>query len=121
LGAGHDARKPATVVHVTERDFKIDAPRTAPAGDVRLSIESKGPVMHELFIVRADHASLPLRPDGLTIDEDAIERVTAGSADDLEPGTVRDLAVHLTPGRYVLFCNMSGHYRGGMHENLVVQ
>jgi uncharacterized cupredoxin-like copper-binding protein len=28
--------------------------------------------------------------------------------------------VHLAPGRYVLFCNMTGHYMGGMHSTLVV-
>jgi uncharacterized cupredoxin-like copper-binding protein len=27
----------------------------------------------------------------------------------------------LAPGRYVLFCNMSGHYLGGMHRLLVVR
>jgi uncharacterized cupredoxin-like copper-binding protein len=120
-GSDHEARKPAPGIHVTEADFKIKAPRTARAGDLRLSIENKGPVVHELFVVRADHASLPLRPDGLTVDEDAIARASAGSADDVKPGTVRHLEVQLTPGRYVLMCNMSGHYLGGMHENLVVQ
>jgi uncharacterized cupredoxin-like copper-binding protein len=30
------------------------------------------------------------------------------------------LHLHLTPGRYVLFCNMAGHYLGGMHRTLVV-
>jgi uncharacterized cupredoxin-like copper-binding protein len=28
---------------------------------------------------------------------------------------------HLTPGRYVLFCNMSGHYLAGMRRVLVVR
>ena len=37
------------------------------------------------------------------------------------PGSVRELHVRLTPGRYVLLCNMSGHYMGGMHRTLVVR
>ena len=40
----------------------------------------------------------------------------------LEPGAPesdRTLLLHLQPGRYVLFCNMSGHFLGGMHEILV--
>ena len=37
-----------------------------------------------------------------------------------QPGSVRELALHLRPGRYVLLCNMSGHYLGGMHTELVV-
>jgi uncharacterized cupredoxin-like copper-binding protein len=31
------------------------------------------------------------------------------------------MRVHLTPGRYVLYCNMSGHFLGGMHTLLVVR
>ena len=30
------------------------------------------------------------------------------------------LKLHLAPGRYLLFCNMEGHYMGGMHTELVV-
>jgi uncharacterized cupredoxin-like copper-binding protein len=48
----------------------------------------------------------------------------SGDGGSLEPGAsgdVRDLQVHLTSGRYVLFCNMSGHYLGGMHRVLVVR
>jgi uncharacterized cupredoxin-like copper-binding protein len=31
------------------------------------------------------------------------------------------LRVRLTPGRYEFFCNMSGHYLGGMHTVIVVR
>ena len=62
--------------------------------------------------------SLPRRADGLTVNEDAIEKQTVGT---LEPGMgTRDIALHLAPGRYVMFCNMSGHFKGGMHKDLVV-
>ena len=27
----------------------------------------------------------------------------------------------IAPGRYLLFCNMAGHFRGGMHRELVVR
>jgi uncharacterized cupredoxin-like copper-binding protein len=30
------------------------------------------------------------------------------------------LRVLLKPGRYVLFCNMAGHFMAGMHTDLVV-
>ncbi len=45
----------------------------------------------------------------------------AGVLEPGQPGSVRELNVHLRPGRYVLFCNMSGHYLGGMHTTLVVR
>ena len=30
------------------------------------------------------------------------------------------LVIHLAPGRYVFFCNLEGHYLGGMHGVLEV-
>jgi hypothetical protein len=104
---------------VVERDFVIRAPREVPAGNVRLSINNRGPDAHEFILVRANGSGLPLRPDGMTVDEDAIESRTVAA---LEPGLpgVRDLDVDLTPGRYLMICNMSGHLMGGMKRALVV-
>jgi uncharacterized cupredoxin-like copper-binding protein len=35
-------------------------------------------------------------------------------------GADETLALSLQPGRYVFFCNMEGHYMGGMHGVLEV-
>src|SRR3954466_222753 len=103
---------------INERDFKISAPRTLAPGKVDLSVDNTGPDDHELIIVRAS-GSIPRRADGLTLDEDAVEKQTVGV---LEPGMGRrDLDVTLRPGRYVMFCNMQGHYLGGMHRALRVR
>jgi uncharacterized cupredoxin-like copper-binding protein len=104
---------------VVERDFAIHAPREVPAGNMRLSIQNRGPDTHEFILIRADPSGLPLRADGITVDEDAIEDRTVAT---LEPGLpgVRDLDVELTPGRYLMICNMSGHLMGGMKRALVV-
>ena len=109
-----------TRVRITERDFRISAPRTVTAGEVRFVVNNRGPDDHEFLVVRQPGARLPLRPDGLTVDEDAIEDATAGEVEPARPG-VHELQVHLSPGRYRLFCNMSGHYMGGMHRTLVVR
>jgi len=113
-------RGPATL-QVTERDFTIKAPKQARAGDVELVVHNSGPASHELIVVREGRGGLPLRSDGLTVDEGALEQREAGA---LEPGTagaMRKFDVHLGSGRYVLFCNMSGHYLGGMRTVLVVR
>jgi uncharacterized cupredoxin-like copper-binding protein len=115
------ARTPAATVKVTERDFHINAPKRLRAGDVRLSVYNDGPDTHELIVVRQGTKPLPFRGDGLTIDEDAVERSTAGNLEPGAPKSRRTLDLHLKPGRYVLFCNMSGHYLGGMHTQLVVR
>jgi uncharacterized cupredoxin-like copper-binding protein len=108
------------VVQVAERDFRIKAPERLPAGDVVLSVKNRGPDDHELILLREGKAHAPFRADGITIDEDAVERSIAGALEPGGPGT-RRLRVHLKPGRYVMFCNMAGHYLGGMDKDLVVQ
>lgn len=109
-------------VKVTERDFSITAPKhVLRSGDVTLTVTNNGPDTHELIVVRSNGKALPLRSDGLTVDETRVEPRTVGSLDGGGPHTTRTLRVHLPPGRYVLFCNMAGHYLGGMHTQLFVR
>jgi uncharacterized cupredoxin-like copper-binding protein len=56
----------------------------------------------------------------MTVDEDALEPVIPGLLEPEAPGRHR-LKLRLTPGRYELICNMSGHYFGGMRTQLTVQ
>jgi uncharacterized cupredoxin-like copper-binding protein len=119
-GSDHKAAR-APSVRVQERDFRITvAPARVRAGTVRLVLHNKGPDTHELLIVRSAGPDLPLRSDGLTINEAALDRATVGVIEGREPGTSEQLLVHLKPGRYELFCNMAGHYLGGMRAELVV-
>jgi uncharacterized cupredoxin-like copper-binding protein len=114
---GHHAAAP--VVRVTERDFRIAAPKHVRSGDLVLSVQNRGPDAHELIVVR-DGARLPLRRDGTTVSEEKLEPLIAGALEPGHPHSVRRLRLHLAPGTYELFCNMSGHYLGGMHRKLVV-
>ena len=119
-GGGQPTAAARTVLGVNERDFRISAPAQVRAGDVTLRVHNQGPDQHELIVVQVGTRGLPMRTDGFTIDEDAIQRAEVGSLEPGAPGAQRDLRLHLTPGRYVLFCNMAGHYMGGMHASLVV-
>jgi uncharacterized cupredoxin-like copper-binding protein len=115
------ARVARNVVAVTEGDFHISVAQThATSGDVVLSVHNRGPDDHELIVVRARDSALPLRADGVTIDEDALEPAKVGILEPGEPGSVRELRLRLAPGRYELFCNMAGHYLGGMYAELMV-
>ena len=62
-----------------------------------------------------------MRADGLTVDEDASSTATAGALEPAAAGGIAELRVRLAPGRYVLLCNMSGHYLGGMRREVVVR
>ena len=117
---GSAARVRTQVVHVKERDFRILVrPSHVHAGEVSVVVENDGPVAHELIVARRGKARLPLRTDGLTVDEDAV--ATEGEVEGADPGSVDVLRLHLAPGRYQLFCNMAGHYLAGMHADLVVR
>lgn len=108
------------VVRVTERDFRISAPKHVRSGDLLLSVRNRGPDAHELIVVRDRSTRLPLRRDGSTVSEEKLEPRIAGALEPGQPGSRRTLRLHLPPGTYELFCNMSGHYLGGMHTKLVV-
>lgn len=107
---------------VTERDFHISAPAQLPAGEVDFAVTNRGPDAHEFIVVRkaADRPRLPLRADGLTVNEEKIAHREVGSLEPSDP-TTRHLTVDLKPGTYEMFCNMDGHYMAGMHHQFVVR
>jgi uncharacterized cupredoxin-like copper-binding protein len=109
------------VLRVSERDFRIKAPKVVRAGELRLRVRNQGPDTHELIVTRVGKGRLPIRTDGLTVDEDTLESVTAVTVEGFERGATREVRVHLLPGRYVLFCNMAGHYLSGMHATVIVR
>lgn len=107
-------------IGVTEKDFAIQVPASIPSGgDVIFHVTNEGPATHEFVVVRSDLPSgeLPIGPDGLSADEDAVENM--GEISQVDYGSTETLHLSLPPGRYVLFCNLEGHYLGGMHAALV--
>jgi uncharacterized cupredoxin-like copper-binding protein len=120
--SGRIAGARGTVVRVNERDFQLAVtPNHVQAGNVVLVLRNHGPDTHELFVVRSRSRSrLPLRRDGLTVDERALSAVTVASLDGAGPGSDQRVRVHLAHGRYELLCNMAGHFMAGMHGELVV-
>jgi hypothetical protein len=120
-GTSHDpASGHGSTVAVYERDFRIRTRgRPVAAGRVTLVVRNGGPDMHELIVVQ-DRGPLPMRSDGLTVDEDAVASIKAGGLEPAEPG-VRTLRLRLRRGRYIMFCNMAGHELAGMHTELVVR
>ena len=119
-GGSSAAHPGVAVAAVSEHDFHIAAPATLKAGDVNLQVDNRGPDDHELIIAPLHGSTLPFRSDGFTVDEASIEHSEPGSLEPGAPGSSRELHVHLAPGRYVFFCNMAGHYLGGMHTIVTV-
>ena len=116
------AQPKGQVVGITLKDFHIDnGSPSVTDGDVVIQVHNEAPATHEFVVVRTDLPAdgLPLGPDGLSVNEDQLR--PAGEIGEVESGTTQTLALHLAPGRYVFFCNLEGHYLGGMHGVLEVQ
>ena len=124
LGCGGSAERVAVQrLDVTLRDFTIEPERRVVApGLTEFRAFNEGPTVHELILVRTDvgGAGLPLQADGLTAVEEApsVEFVLADEGIDL--GERGGFQVELTPGKYVLYCNLEGHYLGEMYADLAV-
>jgi uncharacterized cupredoxin-like copper-binding protein len=112
-----------TPVNLLLKDFKVrEDVAVVPAGTVRFRILNQGPTSHEVNVVRTDHApeKLPLQRDGLTVDEEADGMKFLDDAEGLDIDDRQSLVLDLTPGHYVLYCNLEGHYLGGMYAALTV-
>jgi hypothetical protein len=123
-GARRQAPTPSgTPVNVLLQDFKVrmDA-AVVPAGTVSFRLLGQGPTTHEFIVVRTDRSpdKLPLQPDGLTVNEEALGVELVDEADGLDIDDRQTLDLRLAPGHYVMYCNLEGHYLGGMYAALTV-
>jgi uncharacterized cupredoxin-like copper-binding protein len=117
------ASAPVKPLPVTEHDFAIEPAETSlPAGLVDLAVTDRGPSAHEMLIFQTDLPAdkLPRRPDG-RVDEsgDGVLKVF-DSGDNIAVGTIKTFHIALAAGRYVMVCNLPGHYLAGMHTAFAV-
>lgn len=104
-------------VHATLEDFKITLDESsATAGEVTFEVENDGPSTHEFVVVKTDLApdALPTDDSG-DVDEEGEGITAVDEIEDIEKGDSPKLTVDLEAGSYVVFCNLPGHYRQGMH------
>jgi uncharacterized cupredoxin-like copper-binding protein len=120
----HEPAPRGIPVNVLLDDFRVrtDA-AVVPAGTVSLRILNHGPTTHEFIVVRTDRDpdKLPLQRDGLTVNEEAPGIELLDEAGGLDIDDRQTMVLRLAPGHYVLYCNLEGHYLGGMHAALPVR
>jgi uncharacterized cupredoxin-like copper-binding protein len=144
LGAG--AASAATVVHVDLWDKGGDTPmatglgyddpgadmskatmgvkvdrKTVPAGPVTFDVtNSSKDQIHEMIVMYLADPSkqLPYIADESRVDED--KAGDKGEVSELDPGHAGSLTVPLKPGKYLLICNVPGHYEAGMWTEITV-
>ena len=113
-----DTRPPR--IAATVGDYRITVDRdTMRSGIVSFDIRNDGRVAHEFVILRSDHAADALPREGDEVSEHAAGKLQ-DEAEGIDPGKTVNLATSLKPGRYVLICNLTGHYRRGMHAGFRV-
>jgi len=135
-GSGHASRTQNTPHRAGQ--FRLDEWRITadakqlPSGSQTITALNTGNEIHELVIVRAaDAAGLPTKSDG-SVDEKAIENIKVGEIADVAAGSSKHATFDLSPGTYVVFCNivesmaMGGamqhtHFELGMHTTFTVK
>lgn len=108
---------------VTEKDYRIlPALGTVAAGLVSFDVHNRGPSTHEFVVFETTQPAgrLPLGADGLTVDEESTSLHPIGEVSEIDIGQSRILVLRLPAGRYVLVCNLEGHYLGGMYSVVTV-
>ena len=131
--ASPSAAAARTSVNVTLQEFAI-IPDVAsvPAGTVTFVAKNTGPDdVHELVVVKSDlgAANLPVNKDGKAT-EDVPGVTLIGEIEDIDVGATKQADLQLTPGKYVLICNivqtepdgsLEAHYKVGMRTDFEVK
>jgi uncharacterized cupredoxin-like copper-binding protein len=89
---------------------------TVKAGEVTFEVlNSSKETVHEVIVARLKNASTPLPylAGDAKVDEDK-GGVHLGEVSELDPGKTGALRLELTPGTYLLYCNIPNHYMAGM-------
>ncbi len=100
--------------------IRVDKP-TVKAGTVTFEVTNwSRSVLHEMLVVSVDNPTAPLPYDypQARVPEDQVK--VLGEAADLQPNVSKSFEVTLTPGSYLLICNLPGHYAAGMAVPLSV-
>ena len=109
---------PAVEASMTE--FAIVADASADANGVTFRVANDGAIAHEFVVVKSDLAATELPQAAGVADESQFEVV--GRIDQwLGGGEVREATFNLTPGKYLLICNLPGHYQLGMVAAFTVE
>ena len=101
--------------------IKIDR-NTVPAGKVTFIVtNASGQHPHEMVVAPvADETTLmPFNENENRVDEGKSNAL--GEVAELEPGKSGSVSLDLKPGKYVLYCNVPGHYMTGMWTLLNVK
>jgi uncharacterized cupredoxin-like copper-binding protein len=87
---------------------------TVRAGRVTFVVRNDGTMDHEFVVLRSDrhHHSLTVKGGK------AVETGRLGEIPKIPSGTAKRITLKVPRGRYVMLCNMLGHYQAGQYASL---
>ena len=97
-------------------------PDNAKPGVVTFKVTNNSKdTIHEMIVMKLDKAgdALPYVAAENRVDED--KAGDKGEVSELDPGASGSLTVVLQPGKYLLICNVPGHYASGMWTEFTVK
>ena len=109
---------PSVAVDLAEWSVTAAQPSAEAAG-VTFNVTNAGVVAHELVVIRSDLPADMLPVAGGGVDESALDVV--GRIPEFAAGSSASMTFDLTPGNYVLICNIPAHYGLGMSTTLTVE
>jgi uncharacterized cupredoxin-like copper-binding protein len=127
--AGGAASAAAGAVQVTLQEWAVATDvQAAAAGSVSFTATNKGPEdTHEFVVIKTDLPLTDLPTDATgAVNEDGDGIEVIGEIEDVAVGSSKDVTLTLTPGKYVLICNIydeaekEAHYQMGMRTALTV-
>lgn len=118
-GGETDVENPDLSVGLTEWSVDLSS-NDVEDGAVDLEILNSGLLLHEVIIVETTVPSDELETISGVVDLSKLDERLVGELSELSPGDNIRATIDLEPGRYVVFCNMPGHYEAGMHGVLTV-
>ena len=113
-----DSATSASVVSVELSEWKLAPGRVSVRpGRVSFVVRNAGTMAHEFLVVRSDRHHHQLKVNG----GKAVETGRLGRIPQIAPEESKRLTLKVTPGKYVLLCNMLGHYQAGQYASLRVR
>ena len=90
-------------------------PKAAKPGYVRFDVTNlASSLVHELLVARIadENQILPYDDSRNKVDSEGLQ--TIGAVSEIDPNKTASMTLDLKPGKYLLYCNYSGHYMAGM-------
>jgi uncharacterized cupredoxin-like copper-binding protein len=107
----------ATVTAVIkDRSIRLSISRVT-AGPVTFIVRNAGTMKHEFVVIKTNRAPNALPMKG----SQASEAGAKGEIEEIVPGATRRLTLTLPAGKYVVICNLPGHYKRGQFAGLVAE